>query len=118
MKGVHWIDLGPWPTGLAVTNDKRAYGKFMRAKKVPNAQPFPRPRHGLCKHMENDVGEAFFVIALGKFDDKIEMAASLAHEATHAMRWILEFVGEKKPGTETEAYLVEHIVKNGLKAIS
>jgi hypothetical protein len=118
MKGIHWIDLGQWPPALAVTGDKRAYNRLMRDRQCPNPQPFPRPRHGLCQHMENEEGETLFVIALGEYADKIEQAAALAHEATHAMRWILEEAGEKEPGTETQAYLVEHIVAHGLKALT
>lgn len=116
VKGLHWIDLGPWPTALAVTSDHKAYDKFHKGR-CCDWQPFPRPEHGLCTHMTHENGQSFFIIALGKFKDPIERAASLAHEATHAMRWVLEFVGEKEPGTETQAYLVEHIVKHGLRAL-
>ncbi len=34
----------------------------------------------------------------------------MAHEATHASDEIWEYVGEKSPGTESNAYLVEWIV--------
>ena len=68
--------------------------------------------------MEDGAGAVMFVITVGKQDSRIELADTLAHEATHAMRWLLEHVGEKEPGTETEAYLVGHIVKRSLMALT
>lgn len=118
-KGVHHIDLGPWPPALVLIADRAAYGRFMRSQcgKHP-FQPFPKPRGGLCTELKNEAGDLLLVIAIGAQPDSIELAASLAHEATHAMRWILEYVSEREPGAETQAYLVEHIVKQGLKALA
>jgi uncharacterized protein YjaZ len=54
------------------------------------------------------------LMGIGPHPNRDELAVTLAHEATHAMRWILEHAGEKQPGTECEAYLVEHIVRQAL----
>lgn len=58
------------------------------------------------------------LICIGEPGDAYELAITLAHEAVHAMRWIFENVGENRPGTETEAYLVEHIMRHGPKALA
>lgn len=119
MKGVHYVDLGPWPPALYVIGNKRAYGRFVRSmcgKNAKDCTPFPPANGGACQKME-DGQNCVFIITVGAHTDVIELAGTLAHEATHAMRWIFEHVGETSPGTEAEAYLVEHIVRNGLKAL-
>lgn len=117
MKNAHRINLGQWPPAMFITSNQEAYDRLMRQYRVPDPLPFPQKRHGLCQHLENGDGEAIIVIAIGKHPNIIELATTIAHEATHAMRWLFEYVGEKNPGTETEAYLIEHIVHEGLKAL-
>lgn len=115
MKGVHWVDLGQWPQALAVIADKRAYNRFMRSKGISQPKTFPGRNGGLCQTLERG-SNCILVIAIGD-QDQDELPVTVAHEATHAMRWILEHVGEDRPGIETEAYLVEHIVRGALKAL-
>jgi hypothetical protein len=120
MKDVHWIDTGQWPPALAVIADKRAYKRFIRkhcGDHAADCPPFPGTNAGLCQKLE-DGSDCIFVIAVGEQKDQIELAGTLAHEATHAMRWLFEHIGEKDPGTETQAYLVEHIVRNGMRALA
>lgn len=120
MKGVHYIDLGQWPPALYVTDDKRAYQRFIKKLCGPAAAkcpPFPGTNAGCCQKLADD-SDCVFLISVGPQKDAAELAGTLAHEATHAMRWLFEHIGEHSPGTETEAYLVEHIVRNGLKALA
>lgn len=118
MKNVHWVDLGPWPPALAIVDDKRTFNRLIRAKTAqPPERPFPGSGGGLCIRLDNERGAALFVIAIGPQGSRDELAVTLAHEATHAMRWILEYVGENEPGTEAQCYLVEHIVRRGLEAL-
>lgn len=120
MKGVHWIDLGQWPASLAVITDSRTYGRFLRQKcgKSYRACPaFPKSNAGICQMLEGPEG-TIVLISIGKTADPAERILTLVHEATHAMRWVLENAAEASPGTETEAYLVEHIVRHGLEAIA
>lgn len=79
---------------------------------------YPVPNGGHCQKMTQKSGACMFVIVLGPQSNLHETFYSLTHEATHAMRWILEHVGEHRPGIETEAYLVEHIVRRCLKALA
>lgn len=119
MKHIHRIDLGQWPQLMVITNDKRAYGRFMRDKQGPDIKPFPSRNGGHCLMMtQESSGACIFMIAIGSHDDQIELASTLAHEATHAMRWLFEHIGEHSPGTETQAYLVGHIVRCGLQALA
>jgi hypothetical protein len=119
VKGLHRIDLGQWPQLMYVTQDKRAYNRFMREKQGPKFKPFPPRNGGSCEMMtQESSGSCIFIISVGPQDDATELATTIAHEATHAMRWLLEHIGEHSPGTKTQAYLVEHIVREGLKALS
>lgn len=119
MKGQHRIDLGQWPPACYLFTEKRAFNHYHRQQTGTEPPlPFPPKDGGCCLHMENPSGEAILMIAIGKSSSRDELAITLAHEATHAMRWILEHAGEDSPGTETEAYLVEHIVRQGLAALA
>jgi hypothetical protein len=119
VKGVHWIDLGPWPPGCVVIDNEDSYRRFMRQKcgKDVVVQPYPPKDGGLCQKLD---GPRSFIlmIVLGPYSDQTELAGTLAHEAAHATRWLFEGVGEKAPGQEAEAYLIEHIVRHGLKALA
>jgi hypothetical protein len=118
VKGLHEIDLGQWPQRMYVTADKRAYNRFCREKQGKVEQPFPPQDGGNCQMMtQESTGWCVFLIAMGPWSSTLELASNLAHEATHAQRWLLEHVGEHSPGTETQAYLVGHIVREGMAAL-
>lgn len=117
MKGLHRIDLGQWPPALFITADKRAYNRFMREKQGVEFTKFPRARGGSTEFMKNKAGDCVVMIAIGPNNDGNELVATLAHEAVHAKQFILDYVGEKTPGIETEAYLVEHIVRRALELL-
>ena len=120
MKGLHQIDLGQWPPALFVTKEEGAYKRLLRryCGKDAETNPFPQRDAGFCQHLSNGLGADIFVVVVGRQSNRTQLIATIAHEATHAMRWILESVGEKAPGTETEAYLVGHIVKGALRALT
>lgn len=117
MKGVYEIDLGQWPAAAFLITDKRSFAGFHRKRTGINPPtPFPS-RNGGCTIYLEDEPYAIMIIAIGPQADRDEFAITLAHEATHTMQWVLDHAGEQKPGTETQAYLVEHIVRQCLKAV-
>lgn len=119
MKGVHEIDLGQWPPALVIIADKRAYKRFEKSHCAPGSEvtPFPGENAGACQKW-TDGPKCLLVITVGPQENQIELAGTLAHEATHAMRWLFEHICEHSPGLEAQAYLVEHIVRGGLKALA
>lgn len=120
MKHVHECDLGQWPSALVVIADKRAYGRYIRRMCGDNARdcpPFPGLNAGLCQTLEQP-GAHVILIAIGPQESDRERVLTLVHEATHAMRYALQHAAENEPGTETEAYLVEHILRQGLEALN
>jgi hypothetical protein len=84
--------------------------------KASDHPPFPVANAGHCQKLTRGQ-DCVFLIAVGEPANRDELAMTLAHEATHAMRWLFEHLGERTPGTEAQAYLVEHIVRCGLRAI-
>jgi hypothetical protein len=101
VKHCHEIGLGQWPPRMYLIADKRTYNRFMRDKQGPDFRPFPPRNGGSCEMMKQErTGSCIFVIAVGPQDGRDELAATLAHEATHAMRWILEYAMEQQAGTE------------------
>jgi hypothetical protein len=120
VKGVHWIPSGQWPPAIALIDSRRSWRAFAKKYCGNNANDcasFP-PKHGGCCQKLEDGAACIFVILVGEHDDQIELASTIAHEATHLMRWLFEHIGEDEPGTEAQAYLVEHIVRLGLQALS
>jgi uncharacterized protein YjaZ len=120
VKGVHWIEPGQWPVHMALIADEKVYRRFMRVYCGPEEAPheFPRLNAGHCQQMNDRAGNMMLVIVVGRQSNRSELAVTLAHEATHAMRWLMEYVGEHSPGTESEAYLVGHIVRQSLAALT
>lgn len=115
---LHWIDTGQWPAALAITSSNAAYRRFMRQHCGEDVEAKAAPvRGGFCQQLSNEDGDSVLVIVVHSELEGRELVCTVAHEATHAMRWILKHAHEHEPGTETEAYLVEHIVREGLKAL-
>jgi hypothetical protein len=108
-KGIHWIELGQWPPLLAVTCDKAAYNRWMKAK-GRDSHPFPTDKGGSAQLLTKGPANGILFIALNPKQSERELIISLVHEATHIARFLFEYVKEEHPGVETEAYLVEYIV--------
>lgn len=115
-RGLHWICLGPWPAALAITSDEAAYNRWVKRNSTPSACAFPKAC-GWTQKFARDDGTMVIMIAIAPKMRREGIIISLAHEATHAMRWILDHAEEKTPGIEAEAYLVEHIVREGMKRL-
>lgn len=119
VKGVHWVDLGPWPPALVIVTDKAAYRRLSKQRCGEHAPKhlFPGANAGRCEEWKGDGADLLLVISVGPQKDDIELAGTLAHEAAHAVRWLFRHIGEHEPGLESEAYLIEHIVRHGMRAI-
>ena len=62
--------------------------------------------------LTNDENEMTCVIAISVTDqDGIQIAALLAHEATHVAQYHFEHIGERKPAIEQMAYAVQYLTQ-------
>jgi hypothetical protein len=106
----HWISLGILPTHLGFAPSEKAWNRTMKRLGVKGL-PYPASA-GCLTRFERD-GSLTLIMTLGDaFDSKVsrvQVAALIAHEATHAKQMICEKIGETNPSMEFEAYLVQAI---------
>lgn len=72
-------------------------------------------KYGCMFPVEGVDGSLVCVICFRKdldTEDFVEQIGVIVHEATHAWQWIKRHAGERKPGIETEAYMIQTITKN------
>jgi hypothetical protein len=62
-------------------------------------------------HLESPEGEATCVVCLSGWEGvpPLEVVALLVHEAVHVWQWHCARIGETDPGSEQEAYGIQHI---------
>lgn len=70
-----------------------------------------------CYEFEND-GKTSFIVTLKGWEgaDPIEVASLLVHEATHIKQHVMRIIGEDAPSKEFEAYMMQNIAGNLMKA--
>lgn len=72
-----------------------------------------------CYELEHKGKTAFLVTLKGwKGLDPIEVAALLVHEAVHLKQHFMLRIGEKEPSSEFEAYMVQNIAGNLMRAFA
>ena len=54
------------------------------------------------------------IVAIQVTDNKY-LPSVLAHEVTHVLNGMFEFIGEDKPGDEIRAYLTQYLVQEGME---
>jgi hypothetical protein len=117
VKGIHYLNLGPWPGYVGFTVSTEAFEREMRRLKVKGAGPAISNSHSnATTHFLNSNGSSLALIVMEPPSRKIskeQYAALLAHEATHVVQEMRDNLGDL--GREAEAYLVQQIVQEGLQ---
>lgn len=117
MKGVHYINTGPWPGYIGFTTSADAFAREMRRLKVKEPNNFTKnERSNAATHFFSNHGASLAIICMEPFSrrrSKEQYAALLAHEAVHVIQEMRSNLGEL--GSEAEAYLVQQIVQEGLQ---
>lgn len=117
VSGVTWFQMGCYPVFCGFTMKSEALARVQRFMGVFTDSDIS-PSGGGCCHRLVKNGMMVLIISMAdKRFPKNETAAIIAHEATHAMRFIMEKIGEDEPGLEQEAYLVQQIVQDCLYAL-
>lgn len=115
--GVTWFNMGCYPVFVGFTMRPSSLERVQRFMGV-EADGNVAPTGGACCHKMTRAGMMVLIISMiDKRWPKNETAAIIAHEATHATRFIMEKIGEEYPGFEQEAYLVQQIVQDCLYAL-
>jgi hypothetical protein len=119
-----WLSgpLMPLPVQLALFVDEKSYFHEMRRLKINGADEFvSRDANACCHYFVNDrTGFTYVTVCVDreKVSGKsgVEIAALIVHEAVHVWQECAEYLGEKNPGREFEAYSIQHISEQLMKS--
>jgi len=111
---VSYCNIGPFPGYVGFTTSAKAFQREVKRLKVPEPPKFlASDRANATTHFLEKDGATTAIITIGKpkgvsFE---QYAGLIAHEAVHVAQMLWSDIGEKAPGDEAEAYLVQHIVQ-------
>ncbi len=106
--------MGPFPGFVGFTTDQKAFKRELKRLAVTEPVDFlATARANATTHYFEREGSTTAIITMGKPKNVSfeQYAALAAHEAVHVVQALWQDIGEKKPGWEAEAYLVQHIVQ-------
>lgn len=115
-----WLDQGWQPTGIAFIPSAEAWEVAM--KQFNSNDPFPidgMNSFGVTKWLVNDkTGASVILVVMNDAisGDPVEVVSTLVHEAVHVWQFACEHMGEEKPGIEMEAYGIQHITRELIRA--
>lgn len=111
---ISYYGMGPWPMYLGFTTSPKAFKREMKRLAVEDHSPFVANDHSnATTHHLMHGGMLTCIITLRghKAFNVEQVAALIAHEATHVAQQLWESIGEREPGREAEAYLVQMITQ-------
>lgn len=117
MAEITYFNMGPWPVYVGFTTSPKAFKREMDRLGITD-QPFHASRYAnaTTHFLENrDQMTAVITMTKPKGIPVEQVAGLIAHEATHVAQAMWEQLGEREPGHEAEAYLVQHIVQGCLQ---
>ena len=110
---IYYLPQTIFPGHIGFTNNKKAYEKELNRLGVCiNTIPW-LVEDSCAKTIELvNNNNIMWIITLHpvKKVSKETIAGYISHEASHVVDYLFNFIGEKSPGTETRAYLIEYIV--------
>ena len=115
------VHLGPIPVWLYVASDERQFGNLVRHLGVDPGSGFMRGNSLATTHLlgRTRFGPTAVCICMRRVSKLDIITVGLAaHEASHAVDFIFETMGEDTPGEETKAYLIQYITQATLEIIS
>lgn len=119
---VKYFDMGFLPGYCGFTASPKDFVHEMKRLRVVDVPAFVTPGAAACTHTftkssSNDFTQIVTIseaAARGKSMEQV--AAMLAHEATHVWQENKEWMREKEPGHEIEAYAIQYITQQLLRA--
>jgi len=110
--------MGQWPAHVGFTqNEVNFRNELQRLKVTDDGINFDTDTSAAITHrLVSDRG-GFTLIITMPMNPRLEQeqnAALIAHEATHVADMIFERYGEREPGLECRAYLVQYITQRCL----
>jgi hypothetical protein len=110
---ITYFNMGPWPLYFGFTQSKKAFAKEMKRLSIEGVDFLASDHANATVHSFTSSGCLTCVMTMGKVKDKSpeQVASLIAHEATHVAQELWAQIGERQPGREAEAYLVQMIVQ-------
>lgn len=113
MKHFHYMHLGILPTNFAFCMSEKSFKKEMKTLGFDNVQMI-LGGDATCHTAKTSNGNyAFVCIQLETIKTATleQIIGLIAHECMHAWQFIKKSIGEKKPSSEFEAYIVQSLVQ-------
>lgn len=114
-----FINAGCWPVYIGYSNTEKSWKHLMKHLNVIEKPEFC-PGHGNCTTFENSNGDMTIVISIHydkmKKSPKHALHEALAHECSHAVDAIIDYIHDNEPSTEMRAYMLGWLVREGAKA--
>lgn len=115
-----WLDraLFTSPVHYTLCTSERMFHAELRACALPRSKwpPFllTSHAHATINYIEHHNGRQMAIVCMPPAPerDQLEVVGLLVHEAVHLWQWIREYIGEKAPSMEFEAYAVQRIVQS------
>lgn len=110
-----WLDRGlSYGPHFVLCLNAKAFQQALADIDLPREEWEPWINEGeyaLTHTYNHHTGEIACIVCLAKKPkDVVDLAAIVAHEATHVWQRFCQHIGESKPGMETEAYAIQYIV--------
>lgn len=115
----HWLDrriAAPGPY-LALCLSESEFLAAMAHLDIKQPGEWLNPGKPATAHMANSPkGDRVCVVCIDRWQGRnpIEVAGLLVHEAVHVWQEYAEFIGERFPGAEQEAYAIQSIAQEPL----
>jgi hypothetical protein len=113
MKHFHYMHLGILPTNFAFCMSEKSFKKEMSRLGFDNVKMI-LGGNATCHTATTNNGDYVFVcieLETIKKHNLEEIIGLVTHECTHAWQFIKKSIGEKKPSSEFEAYVVQSLVQ-------
>jgi len=110
---IRYFDTGPIPIFFGFTTDPKAFARECKRLGVGKDVPFtpngaPASAHHFTRRSD---GQVTSIVTLDRAKCRgrkaYEIHAVMAHEAVHVWQTARKYMGERKPGRETEAYCIQ-----------
>lgn len=113
MKKTRWLDrsIAPMAPHMVLCTSEKAYLRVMKYLKVQAPPQWVFANAHATTHILQAEDKTACVVCLRVGDgvDELEVLALLVHEAVHVWQAWCEQHGETHPGSEQEAYAVQHL---------
>ncbi len=115
---VFWIELGFLPVEVGYAPNKRAWAAASKQYGL-STEDYPSTDGHCSWWAKAETSKNVILITVSKQAEDYsvsQVAGIVAHECTHAWRFIKDAIGEKEPSEEFEAYVMQAMVQGVLFA--